>query len=160
MFVCQSVNSTEISHIWKFQHLHIGPEGLRFTHRNISQHFWRKSLAIEHCWLGSSTTTEFIHYLLSVWSLLTSIFKKVIGTKLIRNSHIWRSFSSQIFRLWWPCRSRFSITTPLTCVAFVSVPAVVAISMKYSNIFRQISDWVDTVDRWFDQFLAIPVEDV
>eukprot|EP00434_Breviolum_minutum_P012981 symbB.v1.2.011444.t2/scaffold762.1/size178242/5 len=34
----------------------------------------------------------------------------------------------------------FSITTPLTCVAFVSVPAVVAISMKYSNIFRQISE--------------------
>lgn len=34
----------------------------------------------------------------------------------------------------------FSITEPLTFVAFVSVPAVVAISMKYSAIFRQISE--------------------
>lgn len=34
----------------------------------------------------------------------------------------------------------FSITTPLTCVAFVSVPCVVAISMRYSAIFRRISE--------------------
>ena len=34
----------------------------------------------------------------------------------------------------------FSITTPLTCVAFVSVPLVVAISMRYSAIFRRISE--------------------
>ena len=34
---------------------------------------------------------------------------------------------------------RFSITTPLTCVAFVTVPAVVQISMKFSNTFQQIS---------------------
>eukprot|EP00435_Cladocopium_sp_Y103_P015138 s812_g3.t1 len=34
----------------------------------------------------------------------------------------------------------FSITTPLTCVAFVTVPAVVQISMKFSNTFREISE--------------------
>ncbi|CAL1160936.1 unnamed protein product [Cladocopium goreaui] len=34
----------------------------------------------------------------------------------------------------------FSITTPLTCVAFVTVPAVVQISMKFSNTFQQISE--------------------
>ena len=34
----------------------------------------------------------------------------------------------------------FSITQPLTFVAFVSVPAVVAISMKYSSIFQKISE--------------------
>ena len=43
----------------------------------------------------------------------------------------------------------FSITTPLTCVAFVSVPAVVQISMKFSNTFREISDSTEVV--WVNQ---------
>ncbi|CAJ1361293.1 unnamed protein product [Effrenium voratum] len=34
----------------------------------------------------------------------------------------------------------FSITVPLTMVAFVSVPCVVIVCMKYSEIFRQISE--------------------